>query len=435
MSGILIRGATIVTMNSRDEVIRDGEVLVLGNTIAGIGPKGRWSQGSQELEDVEVIEAHGKAVLPGLVNTHCHAAMALFRGYADDMPLQDWLAHKIWPLERRLSAQDVYWGSLLACVEMIKGGITTFADMYFFMDEVARAVEESGIRASLSRGLIATIPGAGRSLREAKEFCAGWHGKANGRITTMVGPHAPYTCPPSFLEKVMDAARELKVGIHIHLSETRGEVEKSLEEHGKSPVRLLDEIGLFEFPVLAAHCVHLSDEDLEVLAEKKVGVAHNPGSNLKLASGVAPISKMLVKGVKVGLGTDGAASNNNLDLIEEMRLSALIHKGFSGDPTACTAKAALGMATRGGAEALGLGGEIGTIEEGKRADLIIVDLDKPHLHPQHDIISNLVYSARADDVLTTIIDGKIVMKDRALVTLDEKEVMEGADKRAKRVVG
>ncbi|MGB9811960.1 MAG: amidohydrolase, partial [Dictyoglomus turgidum] len=265
-----------------------------------------------------VIEGKNKIALPGLVNTHTHLAMTLFRGFADDLPLKEWLEEKIWPQEAKLTAEDVYWGSLLGICEMIKGGTIAFADMYFFMDEVAKAVSESGVKASLSVGMIGVSGNENEILNRGVNFAQNWHNAENGRIKVMLAPHAPYTCPPSFLEKVINKAVEMNLSIHTHLSETYLEVENIKNIYGLTPVRLMDRIGLFNVPVLAAHCVFVDDEEIEILSEKGVGVAHNPQSNLKLASGVAPVKKMVEKRVKIGLGTDGPASNNNLDLWEEI---------------------------------------------------------------------------------------------------------------------
>ncbi len=303
------------------------------------------------------------------------------------------------------------------------------------MDDTARAVRDTGIRASLSRGLIATSPNSSRALRENIELCEAWDGEASGRITTMFGPHAPYTCPVDFLEKVMEAAEEHGVGMHIHLSETRGEVEESRARHGgMSPIELMDSIGLFEFKTLAAHCVHVSPKDIEILSAKGVGVAHNPGSNMKIASGIAPVPAMLKAGVKVGLGTDGASSNNNLDLLEEARLAAFLHKLANDDPTVIPAGQALAMATLGGAKAMGMDSEIGSLEPGKKADIVLLDMNKPHMYPKHDLTSHIIYSASASDVTTVIINGESVMEDGVLTGIDEQEVLRKAEEKAKALV-
>lgn len=429
MSKILIRGADIISMDETTGIISGGDIAIENGNIKGIGPSG-WSG---EWTPDQIIDATGKVVMPGLVNAHTHAAMTLLRSYADDLQLMDWLQNKIWPAEAKLTGEDVYWGTMLANLEMIKSGTTTFADMYFFMPEVAKAVEESGMRAVLSRGMVGVAPTAGQAMEESRAFVQEWHRQAGGRITVQLGPHAPYTCPPDYLKKVLALAAELKVGIHIHLAETRHEVETCLKDYGKTPIKLMNELGLFEHQVLAAHCVHLSDEEIEILAEKKVGVAHNPGSNMKLASGVAPVARLLSKGVAVGLGTDGTASNNNLDMIEELRLASLLQKVHTEDPTVVPALQALQMATTLGANALGLDAHIGSLAIGKKADVIILNLHAPHLTPRHDIVSLLTYAASAGDVETVIIDGKIIMQDRQLQTLDEEQIMWHAQKSAKRL--
>lgn len=428
---ILIQGVTVVSPGETPLVLDKGDIVVAGGRIAYVGPSAGPAEPRGAASAAKVIAEDGLIALPGFVNAHTHAAMTVFRGFADDMPLMEWLTGKIWPLEARLQAADVYWGAMLACVEMIRAGVTTFADMYFFMDQTARAVEESGIRACLSRGLIGTAPGADSALREGVELCERWNRSAGGRISTMLGPHAPYTCPRPFLEKVMEAARDLGVGMHIHLSETEGEVEECKRLHGgMSPVALMDSYGLFESAVLAAHCVHVSDEDIEILRARGVGVAHNPGCNMKIASGIAPVARMLEVGVKVGLGTDGAASNNNLDLLEEARIAAFLHKLASGDPTVLPAAQALYLATLGGARALGMDSDIGTLEPGKKADIILLDATGPHMRPRHDLVSQVIYSARASDVRTVIIDGRLVMEDHALLCVDEEEVLSRAEERA-----
>ncbi len=429
MEKILIRGADILTMDEKAGLIRGGDVAVENGVIKGAGPAG-WA-GNWAAD--KIIDAAGKAVLPGLVNTHTHAAMTLLRSYADDLQLMDWLENKIWPAEAKLTAEDVYWGTMLANLEMIKSGTTTFADMYFFMPEVAKAVEECGLRAVLSRGMVGVAPNATQAQDESRSFIETWHKQAGGRITVQLGPHAPYTCPPDYLAKVMDLAAAYKVGIHIHLAETRHEVETCLKDYGKTPIKLMHDLGLFKHQVLAAHCVHLSDEEIDILAANKAGIAHNPGSNMKLASGVAPVARLLAKGVTVGLGTDGAASNNNLDMMEEVRLAALLQKVHTADPTAVPAMQALQMATVLGAKALGLHEQIGTLAPGKRADLIIFNLKAPHLTPKHDLASLLVYAASDADIETVMIDGKIVMENRRLLTLDEEKIMWHAQKCAARL--
>lgn len=431
MGKIMIRGATIVTMENRGEIIPDGEIAIAGQRIVHVGPKGSTPVG---FVSERVLEASQMLALPGFVNTHTHAAMTLLRSFADDLPLMTWLNEKIWPLEAKLEDEDIYWGTMLCCLEMIRSGTTTFADMYFHMDQVAKAVEKSGLRADLSRGMIGVGPEAESAIEYSREFVSRWQGRANGRITTRLGPHAPYTCPPDYLKRVIQLAEELNTGIHIHLAETLSEVGDMKKEYGLTPIKLVDSVGLFELPVLAAHCVHLDHEDIDLLVRKKVGVAHNPESNMKLASGVAPITAMLKAGVTVGLGTDGAASNNNLDMLEEMRSAALLQKVITMDPLALPSFQALRMATAGGAEALGMGAEIGVLMPGYKADIILMETRKPHFFPRHNWIAHIVYAAQSSDVHTVIIDGNIVMEDRRVLTIDEEEVYEQIQCRVSRLV-
>ncbi|MQL51719.1 amidohydrolase family protein [Desulfofundulus thermobenzoicus] len=428
---IFIRGAAVLTMESPGVLYENGEILIEGQYITHVGPAGSASPPN----DIDrIIDARGMLALPGLVNCHTHGAMTLLRSYADDLPLQRWLEEKIWPVEERLDPEDIYWGTMLCCLEMIRSGTTSFADMYFHMDQAARAVEKAGLRASLSRGMIGLSTGAGDALEESRHFIGEWHGAADGRITTMLGPHAPYTCPPDFLRKVMDMAAEVQVGIHIHLAETGKEVEDIRRQYGKRPVALMDELGLFAFPVLAAHCVHLDEEEINILAEKKVGVAHNPESNMKLASGIAPVTRLLEAGVLVGLGTDGPASNNNLDMMEEMRSAALLQKVATMDPVALPAFTALSMATVNGARVLGLH-DVGLLKPGYKADIILINLHRPHLYPRHDLVAHLVYAAQSADVETVIVDGRVVMEKRQVLTVDEEEVYRQVSRRAERLAG
>lgn len=416
---LLIKNVTVIPMTGCDNVITNGEIGVEGNRIAFVGPKGTVPQ---NWEANEIIDAAGMVAMPGFVNTHTHAAMTLLRSYADDLPLMEWLSERIWPLEDRLTAKDVYWGTMLCALEMIKSGTTTFADMYFFMDEVAKVVEQSGIRACLSRGMIGVAPTAQLAMEETEEFVGAWNGKANGRITTMVGPHAPNTCPPDYLQKVIKIAERHNVGVHIHLAETRAEVDDIRKNYGKTPIELVNDVGLFDFPVLGAHCVHLTQNDIKILKQKNVGVAHNPESNMKLASGIAPIPQLLAEGINVGLGTDGAASNNNLDMLEEMRSAALLHKVNTGDPKAIPAYQALEMATVNGARILGLN-DVGMLKPGFKADIILIDFEKPHLYPKHDVFAHTVYAAQSSDIDTVIIDGKVLLREGKVTTLDEKEIL------------
>ncbi|SFG39811.1 5-methylthioadenosine/S-adenosylhomocysteine deaminase [Desulfotomaculum arcticum] len=431
MSNLLIKCMAVLTMTGEDGIIHRGEIAIRGGEICHVGASGSTPG---DFKADRILDCPGMVAMPGLVNCHTHAAMTMLRGYADDMPLMQWLKEKIWPMEDHLTAEDIYQGTLLSCAEMIKGGTTTFVDMYFEMEQVARAVEESGLRAVLSRGMAGFGPNAEKAMRENIELVEKWNGRAGGRITVRFGPHAPYTCPPDYLKRVIEEAKRLGVGIHIHLAETLDEINEISEKYDKSPIRLMEETGLFELPVLAAHCVHVDDKDIEILARRKVGIAHNPQSNMKLASGIAPVSRMLEAGATVGLGTDGASSNNNLDLLEEVRTAAFLQKLSTGDASVLPAYQVLSMATAGGAKALGLEEQIGCIKPGYKADMILFDMHKPHLYPLYDIYAQIAYAALSSDVATVIIDGQIVMENRRILTLDEEAVMQAAGRSAKALV-
>ncbi len=427
MADIIIKNAYVLTMDPEKGDLKNGTVVIEDGKITEITEKTK--------ENAEtVIDARHSVVMPGLVNTHTHAAMTFFRGYADDLQLADWLEGHIWPAEAKLTAEDVYKGSLLACLEMIRSGTTSFADMYFYMDETAKAVEASGLRASLCHGLIElwNEEKGETDLKEGKRFVRAWQGAADGRIKTMYGPHAPNTCSEEFLAKVREEANRDGAGIHIHVLETEAELLAMKERYGKCSVHLLEDMGFLGPDVLAAHCVWLSDGDIEILAKRGVNVSHNAISNMKLASGIAPVHKMLEEGVNVSLGTDGCASNNNLDLFEEMKTAALLHKVNTFSPTALPARQVLQMGTVNGAKALGT--ETGMLKVGKKADLIVVDMKKPHLTPCFDVPSHLVYSARGSDVRTTIVNGKVLMDDYQVLALDEQKVMEDAQKAAEELI-
>lgn len=431
MSNLLIKCMAVLTMEGDDDVIKDGEIAVRGNEIYHVGPAGSTPP---DFKPDRLLDYPQMAAMPGFVNCHTHAAMTLFRGYADDMPLMQWLKEKIWPLEEHLNTEHIYRGTLLSCAEMIRGGTTTFADMYFAMERVAKAAEESGMRAVLSRGMIGFGQGADKAMEESIAFIQDWNGGAGGRVTAMFGPHAPYTCPPEYLKRVIRQAGKMNVGIHIHLAETEDEISEILAKYGLSPVVLMEETGLFEVPVLAAHCVHLDDRDIEILARHKVGIAHNPQSNMKLASGVAPVTRLLEAGALVGLGTDGAASNNNLDMMEETRAAAMLQKVHTGRATAMPARQALRMATADGARAVGLGDRVGRIKNGMLADIILLDMHKPHLYPLHDFYAHVAYAANSADVHTVIIDGRVVMEERHILTLEEDAVLAQAQSSAESLI-
>ncbi len=426
---ILIKGITLVPMDGKNEVIEETNIY-LDEEIIHIGEL------KEDIEVERVIDGKNKVAMPGLINAHTHIGMSLLRNFADDLPLHSWLTEKIWPTEAKLIAKDVYWGSLLSMVEMIQSGTTAFCDMYFFMDEVGKGLEEAGIRGVLTRGLIEENDEVvnKEKLRDTRDLFKNWHGKGNGRIKVMVAPHAPYTCSPDFLLETMKLANELNTGIHIHLSETKKEVEDSFKAFGKSPIKHVYDLGLLDIHTIAAHCVHVDEEDIEIMKEKNVYPVNNPGSNLKLASGFAPVDKMLKKGISVALGTDGSSSNNNLNMFEEINLAAIVNKAVNLDAVSVPAIDALGMATINGAKALDWDDEIGSIEIGKKGDLILTDMDKPHLYPRHNIISSLAYSVQAADVDTVIVDGKIIMEKREIKTLDVEKIKYMTEKHAKDLI-
>jgi 5-methylthioadenosine/S-adenosylhomocysteine deaminase len=419
MTDILIKNGYILTMDPQSRHPEKGDVAIEDGKITYAGPA---FAGTAE----HVIDASGMVVMPGLINTHNHAGMALLRGYADDLPLSAWLEDRIWPVEKKLTPDDLYIGTKLACLEMIRSGTTAFADMYFHMDRVAEAVEECGMRAALSYGMIdlGDPEKADSELTEGSRFVRDFHGSADGRITAMYGPHAPHTCSREFLIRIKEQARKDNVKIHIHVLETENELNIMKERFGMCSVNLLNEIGFLDGDVLAAHCIWLSEGDMDILRDRGVHVSHNPISNMKLASGIAPVPGLLRRGVNVSLGTDGCASNNDLDMFEEMKTAALLHKVNSGDPTVVDARTVLQMATVAGAKALGI--QAGMIKEGYCADLLIVDLHRPNLTPVYDIPSHLVYAARGCDVITTIVDGRVLMEDGEVLCMDEAEVLKQA---------
>ncbi len=425
---ILIKNIDLVPMDGKEEVIKNTNIYIEDNKITHIGElKG-------DIKIDRTIDGKNKLAMPGLINAHTHIGMSLLRNFADDLPLHEWLTQKIWPTEANLTAEDVYWGSLLSMVEMIQSGTTTFCDMYFFMDEVGKGLEEIGMRGVLTRGLIEEQGQNSEKLLDTKNLYKNWHGKENGRIKVMVAPHAPYTCSPEFLGEIMDLAKELKTGVHIHLSETEKEVEDSLKQWGKSPIEHVYDLGLFNFHTVAAHCVHVDDKDINILKENNVSPVNNPSSNLKLASGFAPVDKMLKADVNVALGTDGSSSNNNLNMFEEIHLASIINKAVNKDAVSVPAIDALKMATINGAKALDWNNEIGSIEIGKKADIILIDMNKPHLYPLHNIISLLAYSVQGSDVDTVIVDGKILMENREMKTIDVEKVMYNTEKIAQDLI-
>ncbi|MEE0024213.1 amidohydrolase family protein [Methanobrevibacter sp.] len=377
----------------------------------------------------KIIDAKDKILLPGFVNTHTHLSMALFRGLADDLSLDEWLNDNIWPMEANLNEYYCYIGALLGAVELIKSGTTTFSDMYFYMEDVAKAVEESGIRAVLSYGMIDFGDEEKRKAEIEKNMnlFKNCHNTADGRIKVFFGPHSPYTASEELLKEVRKLADENNIKIHIHVSETQKEIDDVSAEKGLRPFEYLDSIGFLGPDVICAHSVWLSDEEIEIIKKHDVKISHNPCSNMKLASGIAPVKKLLDNDICVAIGTDGASSNNNLDIIEELKTASLLQKVSTLDPEALNSDEALAMGTIEGAKALGLDDEIGTIEVGKKADLILIDTNNANMIPDSSkLSSNIIYAANGFNVDTTICNGQILMENRQLTTLDEQDIYKKA---------
>lgn len=424
---LIISGGIIVSMDQDDRIFDNGMLVVKGDKIVAIGDSAELSK---QWHAVQHINAHGKLIMPGLVNTHTHAAMTIFRGYADDKPLHEWLYDYIFPVESKfVNAHTVKAGTLLAMAEMLRSGTTTFNDMYYFVDEIAQVVDKTGIRAILTESVIdfpaPNSPTPEQSLATSRSLLSKW--KGHPTITIGISAHAPYSCSADLLQKSKSLADEFGVIYNIHVAETKKEVEMMLEQKGMTPVEYLESLGVLGDNVVAAHCVHLNDEDIQILANHHVGVAHNPECNMKLASGVAPIPELIKAGVDVGLGTDGVASNNDLDMFDEMNTAAILHKLSKNDPTVMDAKAVIRAATINGARVLGMDKEIGSLETGKKADFIVLDMQKPHAQPVYNIYSQIVYSLNGSDVETVVVNGRILMQDYKLLTLDEKEIIKNVN--------
>jgi len=411
-----------------DMTVREADVLADSGT-------GRILETGDTARGEETLDAEGCLVVPGLVNTHCHAAMTLLRGYADDKPLDAWLREDIWPAEAALEPEDIVTGARLGTVELLKNGVTALGDMYFEVPAAAEVFAEAGLRARVGHGIV-TI---GKDDAEARaDFEEGLavarklDGAADGRIESALMPHSLTTVDADVLKEYVPRAREAGVPLHYHANETRDEVDPIVEEHGVRPLEYADDLGVLEAGDFIAHGVHVDETEIELLAERGVGVAHCPASNMKLASGIAPVQAMLEAGVPVGIGTDGAASNNDLDVFDELRDAAMVGKLKTDDAAAVAAPDIVRAATEGGAEVLGF--DSGRIEAGALADLAVVDLDKPHLTPAHDLVSHLAYAVRGSDVRHTVVGGETVVRDRELLTLDEATVTRDAERRAKALV-
>jgi 5-methylthioadenosine/S-adenosylhomocysteine deaminase len=431
---LIIAGDYVVTMDDADTVIAAGAVAVDDGLIIAIGTAdeiyARYTADGN-------LDGSNRIVVPGLINGHSHAAMTLLRGVADDLDLMDWLQNYIFPAEVEFVDDEfVRIGTELACWEMIRGGTTTFVDMYYYPDMIAQVVEQCGLRAYISATVIdqrsPDAESAADSLVKGQSFVDAWQGR-NNRITPIWGPHASYTLNAEQLADTRAAANAADIPISIHLSESPFEVEYSKQTYGTTSIELMESIGFFDGPTIGAHVVWPTENEIRILAERQVGVIHNPTSNMKISSGISPVVEMLEAGVRVGLGTDGAASNNDLDMWEEMRLAAFLQKVDTMDPKALSASTVLRMATSGGAEAIGLDDSVGSLEIGKRADLIQVSFDDVHFVPTYDVISHLVYVADEQDVASVTVDGRLLMRDGEMLTIDTDRVRREANALATRI--
>ncbi|MHC1784551.1 MAG: amidohydrolase family protein [Anaerolineaceae bacterium] len=435
---LLLTNAIILTMDKQFRVFEPGALAVSGENIVAVGDE---KEINSAYTSANTIDCQGKVLMPGLVNAHTHVPMSLMRGLADDLRLDVWLMGYMMPVEREFVSPDfVYLGTQLACAEMIRSGVTSFADMYYFEESVAKGTADAGMRAVCSQTVLKfPTPDAHSyedSLALAREFIKTW--KGHSLIVPSVAPHAPYTCTAEILRATAELAVEFDVPLHTHLSETSFEVENMRKDQGMPVIPYVKKQGLFEAKVLAAHCVHIDEGEMRTMLHAGAGVAHNPSSNLKLASGAAPVKRMMELGLNVGIGTDGPASNNDLDMFEEIRLAAFLAKGISGDPTALPARTTLMMATRMGAEAMHIGDITGSLETGKRADLILVDTSPLHNSPhfRHDFNSTyaqIVYAGHSTDVTDVMVNGKWLMRERALLTLDEKTLLENSQEYARKI--
>ncbi len=420
----LVKNAYILDMVGEEANLRKADILVSGNQIAKIEPE------IEEQVD-EKINAKNMIVMPGLVNTHTHLAMSIFRGYKDDQKLMDWLENAIFPVEDKLEPDDIYWNSFLSCIEMIKSGTTTCNDMYFGMNKVIESIEATGLRAVVAWCM--TDDAIRDKVEKTREYAKKYN-VPGSRIKIFTSPHAPYSCNPDTIKLCVDLAKELKTGLHIHLSETLDEEKTIYERYDKRGTEYLNDLGVFDVPVVLAHGIYISDSDIAILKNIKGGISHNPISNCKLSSGICDVVKLRKNGINVGLGTDGIGSTATLDMFEEMKMAAYLQKVKTKNPTSITAYEILKMATIEGAKVLGLEDEIGTLEVGKKADMIFIKTDKIHLCPENDVCANIAYSANGADVDTVMIDGNIIMQNRKMIKINEKEVMREVKKIAKRLL-
>ncbi len=426
---LIIQGGLVITMDEDRRVLNPGDVAVVGDQISAVGS-------DLGVEAGTVIQADNRAVMPGLINAHTHETLT--RGLAEDLPLNRWLEELCFPLDRAYTPEIMRASAMMNQLELIRGGVTTFLDIYRHPAACAKVAEVSGLRGIFAPQIIADPTGVGESLETAETFVADWVGR-NPRITPALGPHAPYSCPPKTYQRSAELAEEYDVPLHTHLAETRWEIDTIADRFGLTPAEHLDNLGVLGPRLSVAHGVFLTPTDIELLRERDVSVVYNPTSNMKLASGVAPIPDLLAAGVRVGLGTDSNLSNNNLDMFEEMRLGAFLQKLHRADAAALPCQDVLALATIDGASALDMADSIGSLEAGKQADIILIDLDQPHLWPlfeggQLNVIEQVVYSASAADVTHTIVEGQILMAERQVQTLASEVVREAVDEAGARLL-
>lgn len=414
--GILLKNILAAVPEGNTDVIKETNIYIEGSRIVAIGTQPEGFQADK------VIDGKDRLAIPGLINCHTHSYMSFMRNVADDLSFMDWLFGTIDPIEQQMTDEDTYWGACLAIIEMMKSGTTCFNDMQMNIYQTTRAVKESGMRAVISRGLVGSGNDEAGQMRLAQAYEERDAFRDCDRLSFMLGPHAPYTCDDGFMRIVSEEAKKNNMRIHVHLSESESEISQIQEKYGCTPIEMADKNGLFDVPAIAAHCVQITKSDIEILKKKRVSVVTNPASNMKLGNGFAPVPALLEAGVNVCLGTDGAASNNSLNMFHEMSLLALIHKGVRRTPQCISAKENFRIATINGAKALGLEKETGSLEAGKKADIAILNLNTPSLTPRNNLLAGLSYSANGSEVETVIIDGKITMEDRKVLTLDEELV-------------
>ena len=412
--GILLKNMLAVLPNGKEDIIKETNIYIEDDKIVSLDKEPAGFKADK------VIDGKDKLAIPGLINCHTHSYMSFMRNVADDLSFMDWLFGTIDPIEQKMTDEDTYWGACLAILEMMKSGTTCFNDMQMNIHQTTRAVKESGMRAVICRGLVGSGNDEAGQTRLKQAYEERDAAADCDRLSFMLGPHAPYTCDDGFMRIVSEEAKKNNMRIHVHLSESQSEIEQIQEKYGCTPIEMADKNGLFDVPAIAAHCVQITEKDMDILKSKNVSVVTNPASNMKLGNGFAPVPAMLEKGINVCLGTDGAASNNSLNLFHELSLLTLIHKGVKKTPQCISAKEGFRIATINGAKALGLENETGSLEVGKKADIAILNLNTPSLTPRNNLIAGLSYSANGSEVETVIIDGKITMENRKVLSMDEE---------------